>query len=360
MADRKHIVVCLNGQNGGGNGDYTGLAACIAGELVANADLVDADIYLDIEILGEWASDDTTRVDVNGFTASADCYRNIYTTGASRHDGKRIRSKALTYRLVESGQYNTPFTIQDDYVYVDGLQIERTAASSSSAAVVRHVTAGSHSVLKNCIVKGVNHTGAAIQFQRKNHVIVNNVVESTPADGIGVTGEVSTDSDVIVANNTVYAFGSSSTGVNASNNNTRGQIRNNLVIGDGTCYAFRNVTNSNNGSSDETGNAGLHELTTAEFVSVTAGSVDLHLASGASSRGAGTNLTATSTHLRTDIDGDARPAEGAWDLSADHFVSGDPPAGDDIKSIAGVALGDIKSVAGVAKGSIKSIGGVTK
>ena len=58
---------------------------------------------------------------------------------------------------------------------------------------------------------------------------------------------------------------------------------------------------------------------------VNAANNDYHLAAADTvARGAGVNLTASG--ITTDIDGEARPATGAWDIGADQVAESPTPA----------------------------------
>lgn len=59
-------------------------------------------------------------------------------------------------------------------------------------------------------------------------------------------------------------------------------------------------------------------VSSAQYVSTTVGSEDLHLKKGSDCIQAGANLTGEFSYVELDIDGQTRPSEGAWDIGADH------------------------------------------
>ncbi|HEU6436578.1 MAG TPA: hypothetical protein VE028_03940 [Nitratidesulfovibrio sp.] len=84
------------------------------------------------------------------------------------------------------------------------------------------------------------------------------------------------------------------------------------------------MSGSDYNCSDIAGDApGAHCVTgTVQFKD--AANKDFHLAeTDTVARGAGVNLT--SSGITTDIDGQTRPATGAWDIGADQYVAETPP-----------------------------------
>lgn len=127
-------------------GDYTSVSAAEAGE---QRNLVTAD---EIAVLECYSFQDTAGVTINGFTTDATRYLKIYTPTAERHDGKWNSSK---YRLEVSGTMG--IAVRDEYVRIDGLQIQLTSSSGfNSAIVLQSIAAGGSDIrISNCIVAGV-------------------------------------------------------------------------------------------------------------------------------------------------------------------------------------------------------------
>ena len=95
------------------------------------------------------------------------------------------------------------------------------------------------------------------------------------------------------------------------------------------CTAYNNTTNysgtfdaasTNNATSsasdDAPGASSVVGITSADFVN--AAGNDYHLAAGSALIGAGANLYAD---FQADVDGDAWPSSGAWDIGFDHYVA---------------------------------------
>ena len=155
---------------------------------------------------------------------------------------------------------------------------------------------------------------------------------------------------LLTDNNTIWditSTSSSSVAVIGYSSNSHGYRRNNIVVGvsasngSATCYSFSSTGGavSNNLSSDSSapGSSDVTGESAADlFESPTAGSVDLHLKSGAAAIGAGVDIGTTFDNSagdfwgyagqdmgpQFDIDNRDRDAEeDTWDIGADQFVA---------------------------------------
>src|SRR3990170_4483339 len=108
-------------------GDYTSLSAWEAG---MQKDLVTAD---EISVAECYSMSDTAAVSIDGWTTDATRYIKVYTPISERHSGKWDATK---YRLVVSADLTGVLGVVEDYVYVDGLQIEQTASGANNSSVV--------------------------------------------------------------------------------------------------------------------------------------------------------------------------------------------------------------------------------
>ena len=144
-------------------GTYTTLSGAIAGELVANANLVTMAGILTISIEGDWSGGaDTTTVDVNGFTTSAAYYINIITNAANR--AKASGWDATRYAL--SVTNDTAIQLRDDYIRIDGLQISTPAIDANTDSVVYvtgQVATNNYIRVSNCRLQGAG-SGAVRQY----------------------------------------------------------------------------------------------------------------------------------------------------------------------------------------------------
>ena len=115
---------------GTGAASYLTLAAAIAGELIANADIATAEMVLTIEIQGDWSGGaDTTAVVVNGFTTSAAYYIQIITDGDNRPAASGWDTNSYCLETTNAA----PLNITDNHVRVDGLQIGAIMNTGSAA-----------------------------------------------------------------------------------------------------------------------------------------------------------------------------------------------------------------------------------
>ena len=138
------------------------------------------------------------------------------------------------------------------------------------------------------------------------HIIGNSVYNAAPsANGFGITAS--------------WDNGSAST-LNCYNNISIGQ--NNDYDQQGTTALTLNASNNGDGDFTALGTSAQSGLSAStEWVSITAGSEDLHLNSGATSVGNGSDRGTTPTGVEIDIDGTDRNANaGTWDIGAHQFV----------------------------------------
>lgn len=102
-------------------GDYTSLEACMDAN---EQDLVTNDKYLEVKIDGDWSGGrDTTNVVVDGYDTDTTRYIKIYTTATARNTGAAY---STSYYCLETEDNDFCLDIRDDYVWVDGLQLQLT------------------------------------------------------------------------------------------------------------------------------------------------------------------------------------------------------------------------------------------
>ena len=285
---------------------------------------------------------DTTTVEIDGWTTATSTYIRVYTPTAAnevgisqRHNGKWETSGAYTLSYTTAAQYGMTLENKEDYVRIDGLQIEINYSHDDARAInMVPLSTGANEVqISHNIIRG-DSTGDSIT-------------------GIGIRFGSTAGNIVEVWNNVVYGFiddnSSSGTGivVNGTTNSNDQKFYNNTVYG---CYAgiedgtykggivVNNISynNSNadftgtfddspacdyNLSEDDTAPGGnsIHAITDGKipvFVSTSTG--DFHLAaSDAAARDKGVNLSADAyLAFNTDIEGEPR-RDGLWDIGAD-------------------------------------------
>jgi len=299
-------------------GTYTTLAAAIAGELIANADLTAMAGILNIEIGGTWSSADTTAVVINGFTTSAAYYPNIYTDAANRASMPWSTSK---YNLSTANA--SALLLIDDHIRVDGLQISVTSsnASDQSGIAVYGQTSGANDIrISGCLIKGhanATYYNFGIDVEDSDTVlsIWDCIVYGTSTHASSKGINVNAASTVSLYNVTVIG-------------GTIGVGRNAGTVTAKNCYAGGTSTNDYNGtismttcaSEDDTGSAGLQTIAvdTDTFVNVTATTEDYHLAidglSPLQNVGTDTSGDAAPLNFTTDMDGESFADD--WDIGA--------------------------------------------
>jgi len=249
-------------------GTYTSLAAAIAGEVAANANLVTMEGILNISIEGTWSSDDTTAVTVTGFTTNASYYVNIVTDSANRAGTSWSTSK---YRLNATRALSI-LEISNRYTRISGLQITGTENGGNQVVYLN----GADITVIDCFIKD---TISAALYIDNSGIIINTIM-------IGVDFGFYNDGSVFLYNCTIIG--------SASFNGVSNVVKN--CYWNGASGSGKIMTTC--ASADGSGSTGLQLIpySTATFTNVTSGSEDLSLASGSSLIGVGTNLSADATY----------------------------------------------------------------
>lgn len=246
-----------------------------------------------------------------GNTSDATNHMIIRAPSGQRHNGTEFSGATVTQTL-SATEHTLDF--QEAFIQVEWLVIIIDRAANALNAINLSAAADNVTVNNNVIV-GIT-TGSCILTQGDNLFVFDNIIYDCGDNGVHAgTGEDGQQ----YYNNTIFNVGNDGLHINTNGTHT---VTNNLSIGSADLdYAIADATSTTNGSSDATGTAGLQSLTTSEFVSVTGGSEDLHLAKGATSVDAGTDLGTTPSGVEIDIDERDRDAEGdTWDLGADEFL----------------------------------------
>ena len=282
------------------------------------------------KIDGAWTAADTTAVNVDGWTTSADNYIKIYTTTAARHNGKWDDNK---YRLTVSNARG--IDIVERYVRIVGLQIYISATNGDSQMAIRiESTAGTDGriVVDSSIIRGATtnannyHRGISLwNFGTGTGLeITNNIIYDFKGGSVSA-GILTGESDggnfpAYVYNNTIY---NSDTGFYDYSGSTM-TVKNNISYYNIDNYnGTFNASSSNNLSGPSQSDApGSNPVNNATVQFVDAANKDFHLAStDTAAKGAGTNLyTDSNLAVTNDVDSAARPtaAQGfASDIGAD-------------------------------------------
>jgi hypothetical protein len=289
-------------------GTYTTLAAAIAGELTANANLTAAGMngILTIQIEGDWSGGpDTTAVDISGFTVDSTHYLKVITDSANKAGAVWSDSK---YRLNVSAGWTFAFRCQNDYTQIIGIQCRNTHANAAYGMVQQN----QYVVFDGCLVYNIAvSNGAILGFT--NALVRNCIVSKITGVGI-LAGGVSSNS---LYNNTVTNC--SGVGIQCSAISTA--IKNCYSGGNtGADYAGSSITWTTSYSEDDTGTTDVVAYSTDTFTNVTSGSENLSLVAGSGLIGVGTDLRADAVWpFNYDIMGTTRGT--TWDVGAFEYVA---------------------------------------
>lgn len=249
------------------------------------------------------------------------------TTDTGRHHGLWSDTH---YRLEAANA--SALTISEDYVRVDGLQVGKSASSASfqGAIVFSSITATDNDLwVSNCLVR---QPGNASYTEPGIYVIDTDAITriwNCIVYGLG-TNAGNSNAAISFGGATGYIYGCTLIGGAYGLRVGSGTVtaKNCYARGSGGGYSNAGTLNLTTcAASDTTGEpAGLDNIayTTANFVNVTAGSIDLHLAQGSALYDVGTDTSGDSAPLNftTDIDGDTRTA---WSVGADEGVPNTTP-----------------------------------
>lgn len=297
---------------GDGSGvDWANAYSSVAAAVTAKAgNLVTAQKIVRINVRGS-TNADSTRIAPSGYTTNSSYYLWIRVDAEDRHAGVWSNSK---YRLVASINHDSIVYNLPAYTVLEGMQMYNTSSLGS-----RTIYCTSTVYLKECIVRGGYIHGAYVGGGSRAY----NCVFAGSTNGPGLT--TNTYAAPVLAVNCT-AVNNKTYGFHANTGTTLTAIN---------CYAGGNQT-------ADWGKAGTLALTNCYsadgsestsqvafdadcFVNVTSGSENLHLVSGSGLIGQGSS--SASTYISIDIDGQARPQGGSWDVGADEFFEEEPTHG---------------------------------
>lgn len=285
--------------------DYSTMAAWEAAK--DGQDFVTLDIIEKGEMYDD--SDFSEQVLIRGATTDATRYWWLTVASGERHVGTENTGTINTYSVGRS------FRFDDADIYVDWLEIMNTSGSDILKAVytgtyrwfIRHLFVWDAA----SIVFNINTGASGSTFRVENTISFNWTSDNLMANNANTTF-------------TVYhcTFYSVTTGQSVQNSAGTVTVKNTVGMGSSVNDFVGSFTSSDyNCSSDGSapgGNSLLSKTASTQFISLTGGSEDLHIAaSGADIEDAATNLT-SSLSDGTDIDDEAWPASGNVNMGADH------------------------------------------
>jgi hypothetical protein len=288
-------------------GDYTSLSAW---ETAKQADLVAADQIQQAECYNFALSD---NILIDGWTTSATQYIRIYTPTAERHNGTQREVSGSGFRI-STGGGSAPIAINENYVRIEGLEIENTSTTVTGAISIdgTALTDGANNIwVTECIIvnNSTNTSQSCVSFGvvRADILFRNNIV-IVRGGSRGMHCPASSGS-IEVTNCTIYnTAGSASLGILYQ---TGANIRNTFVGNFGTECFFHEAGSpigeynaSTDASADEpfTTGALTNVTATACFTNLVSGSLNFTLLAGCQLIDAGV----TATGVSTDIIGNTR------------------------------------------------------
>lgn len=194
-------------------GTYSTLEGAIAGQAAIDGDLVTQAGKFNVDITGAWTIDDTTVVDITGYTTNSSFFINIFTSGDSRHGGQPDGG----YRLVTSGNANR-LTIDQEFTRLQGIEISLEGTINNSNEAIRCGDSHDGSTIDKCLLHtatgvndcdGIYQTNNAAQPDTVSINIYNCIIYGFPRSGIKLQS-VTNNSDtqnMVIRNCTVVLCG---------------------------------------------------------------------------------------------------------------------------------------------------------
>lgn len=253
-----------------------------------------------INIIGDWTGvDDSTAVTFDGVSMSVANYVLARTIGEARHNGVYDDTGSF-YRLKLAN--SSVLQIYDDYVRIDGLQINKTASNAGNqdcVSIIPNGGAGAADIrISNCIILGANNSsytenGIEVWVGDNEIVYIWNTMVYNIHTTAGVTYAILSWSGTALGE--VYVYNCTTHGGWDGIGRATGvmTVKNCYSGGAGNkCYSGT-MTMVTCASSDSTGSAGLQSIAydTSTFVNVTSGLEDHNLPVGSPLIGVATNTS---------------------------------------------------------------------
>ncbi len=311
---------------------YASMSAALTGAKdsshITTANLVTANVILNIPCYYDTGADTTSGLAVSSYTTGSLNYIRIYTpvststeaNASQRHTGKWTTN---AYRIELTNANG--FSGTTNYIRFDGLQIKITSTATYAWGInVSGKLIGDTTDIQisNNIIKSGNGGGTGqmgIENYRATasanvYRIWNNIIygfNCASGAAMQVTGDIA-----YVYNNTLY---NNYQGIGATWAPSTVTAINNISQDDVSSGFVRNYADSSsNNISDFNDAPGSNSLNSTKIQFIDATNEDFHLAPGAVAINAGANLSGDSNlAFNTDIDADARPFGSGWDIGAD-------------------------------------------
>ena len=272
----------------------------------------------------------TAEVDIVGWTTATGNRIIMRTALSSRNYGVAASawSTSKSRISVNAGSGAFPFTVEEDYMILDGLQIESTNPTGSTKHVLNLPTnftsINNELIVKNCIIKGhnnntytqagINVQGSNIKLRMFNSIVYNiypvsastGVMCNTAGTGAGCQVYSST---IIGGNNAVRRIGGTMIIKNVYAGGSLG--------GDYTGTITKTTSASSDNTADGTSPQINIAVNTSNFTNVTGGSENFHLPVGSGLLDLGTDTSGDTAPMNFTKDIDLATRSGSWDIGAD-------------------------------------------
>ena len=303
---------------------FNSLSAAEAGasgaSYLSTLDLVTGNYTLNFPCYADGA--DTTLVIIDGLTTGVNNYIKIYTPVNSSEVGvsQRHNGKAGTgYVLAVPKSSSVSLFIQDDFVRVDGIEIDDSSATGGVDALqIDYINSGAMFYISNVIVHGSPRDGLQLDNSNGTYYVWNNIIYNNTGTGIVVNGGTGyIYSNTIIGN--YYGIYSPAGATVTLKNNIANSSSNKDYAG-----TPDNVDYCASGDDSASDWGGTGNRINQNFSFVNAANKDYHLASG--DEGAldfGVDLSGDANlNFTDDIDGETRT--GTWDIGADEYYIAAP------------------------------------
>lgn len=280
-------------------GDYTTLTAW---EAANQGDLVAADEVRVAECYNDWPSGLDDKLVIDGSTTDATRYLMITVAAGHRHTG----IPQSGFYLKKNVGFDTLIRDSDPYTRLAWLDVENT--NSNGQALFANAGSGTYSSL---IAKTVGAAQYAVGLYG-NGITVHGTLAYGSGTGFQINTAVAANIYNSVATGCAKGFNTGSALAVLKNCTAY----NNTINYSGTFDAASTNNATSSASDDAPGASSVVGITSADFVD--AAGNDYHLAAGSALIGAGANLYAD---FQADVDGDAWPSSGAWDVGFDYRVA---------------------------------------
>lgn len=291
-------------------GDYSTVALAEAGE---QRNLVTADEISVIECYDDWPSGLSGAVTVTGWTTDSTRYVRLTVAPGHRHNGT---PKTGFWMTAASATNGAALLLSQAHTRLEYFDVDQTGAANGTTAIALSAS--------TCQVSWCNARTSALNTAGAGYYVLSGGASSTIRYCLAYGGASTAVGYLPAAACTILnctAAGGYSRGF--SGGSVSAALKNCVAQGNTTAYAgtFDSTNSTNNATSNSTddapGGSSVTGIVSGNFAN--AAGNDFHLAAGSALIGAGTNLY--NANFANDIDGDAWPSSGAWDIGFDYYVA---------------------------------------